>query len=149
MLVLASYDGLANDCVVCSGIRDDTKVLYLHDPNEWVAYGPRDKLKAKKQWAKLDKSIADLDDKAFVEWNVLYMEVFSKFSADLAEAAGLPDGPSTFEFLLSWVGQVTFLTWQLVLLVPPFTLLELGDAGVASLASRWVWRPDAHGYCLP
>ena len=70
MLVLASYDGLANDCVVCSGIRDNTKVLYLHDPNEWIAYGPRDKLKAKKQCANLDKSIADLDDKAFVKWNV-------------------------------------------------------------------------------
>ena len=84
MLVLASYDGLANDCVVCSAIRDDTKVLYLHDLNEWIAYGPRDKLKAKKQWANLDESIANLDDDGFKKWNEMYIKAFSEFSANLA-----------------------------------------------------------------
>ena len=44
------------------------------------------------------------NDKDFAEVNELYIEAFTKVKEDLAKAAGLPEGPSTFEMMLSWVG---------------------------------------------
>ena len=71
------------------------------------------KIAAKKQWETLDRVLWKSDDKDFATVNEMYIEAFTKVREDLAQAAGLPKGPSTFEMMLLWVGQVTniILTW--------------------------------------
>ena len=89
-------------------------MLYLYHPLEIKTGMTRaQKIAAKKQWATLDRILWKSNDKDFAEVNGLYIEAFTKVKEDLAKAAGLPEGPSTFEMMLSWMGQVTsiILTW--------------------------------------
>ena len=89
-------------------------MLYLYDPLEIDKVMTRaQKLTAKKQWEKLDKVLWKSDDKDFAEVNRMCIKAFRKLREDLANATGLPEGPSTFEMMLSWEGQVTsiILTW--------------------------------------
>ena len=89
-------------------------MLYLYHPIEIHNSMSRgQKIAAKKQWQTLDPVLWKSDDRDFATVNEMYIGAFTQVKEDLAKATGLPEGPSTFEMMLSWVGQVTsiILTW--------------------------------------